>query len=244
MWTRSELKQKGKGAFLRNYGITVLVTLVLGIFAGEMSGNSVSNGVREAASKSDGDIVYMLNYIWLMVLGIGLILMLIGILIRIFIGNLMEIGAMRFYEENSSRKAPFGSILYGFQQGFYGKNVLILFMRDLFIFLWALLLVIPGIVKSYEYSMIPYILAENPGISRERAFKISKAMMRGEKWNAFVLDLSFLGWNILSTVTAGIVGILYSRPYQKSTWAEFYKVNREKVLRSGEASWNELPGID
>lgn len=244
MWTRSELKQKGKGAFLRNYGITVLVTLIFGILSGELAGNSASNGVRDVVTESDGDIFYMASSIWLLVLGIGLIFVLVGVLIRIFIGNLVEIGAMRFYEENSSRKAPLGCLLYGFQQGSYGKNVLTLFLRDLFIFLWALLLVIPGIIKGYEYSMIPYILAENPQISRERAFEISKAMMRGEKWNAFVLDLSFLGWSILSAVTAGIVGLLYSRPYQKSTWAEFYKVNREKVLRSGEASWSELPGID
>lgn len=244
MWTRSELKQRGKEAFLRNYGITVLVTLIFGILSGELAGNSASNGVRDVVTESDGDIFYLMSSIWLLILGIGLVFILIGVLIRIFIGNLMEIGAMRFYEENSSRKAPLGCLLYGFQQGSYGKNVLILFLRDLFIFLWALLLVIPGVIKGYEYSMIPYILAENPQISRERAFKISKAMMRGEKWNAFVLDLSFLGWNILSTVTAGIVGLLYSRPYQKAAWAELYKVNREKVLRSGEVTADELPGID
>ena len=61
--------------------------------------------------------------------------------------------------------------------------------------------------ESYEYKMIPYILAENPRISRKRAFEISKNMMDGEKWNAFVLDLSFIGWNLLSTITFGIVGV-------------------------------------
>ena len=68
--------------------------------------------------------------------------------------------------------------------------------------------------------------------------------MRGEKWEAFVLDLSFIGWNILSGITFGIVGLLYSRPYQKSTWSELYKVNREKVLGNGSVSAAELPGVD
>lgn len=68
--------------------------------------------------------------------------------------------------------------------------------------------------------MIPYILAENPEISRERAFEISKQMMDGQKGDAFVLDLSFIGWNILSVITLGIVGILYVNPYQSATWAE------------------------
>ncbi len=68
------------------------------------------------------------------------------------------------------------------------------FGRDLYTVLWTLCLIIPGIVKSYEYKMIPYILAENPRILRKRAFEISKNMMDGEKWNAFVIDLSFIGW--------------------------------------------------
>ena len=62
-------------------------------------------------------------------------------------------------------------------------------MKGLFQFLWLLLLVIPGIIKSYEYRMIPYILSENPKVSRQRAFEISKLMMNGNKWDTFVLDL-------------------------------------------------------
>ncbi len=244
MWTRSELKQRGKGAFLRNYGITVLVTLILGFLTGELSGNGVTTSVRKVMTENDGDIMVLASYLWLLIFGIGLIIALIGLLIKIFIGNMMEIGAMRFYEENSIRKTPLGVILFAFRQGYYGKNVLTLFLRDLYCVLWALLLIIPGIVKGYEYSMIAYILAENPGISRQRAFEISREMMRGEKWNAFVLDLSFIGWNLLSAITFGIVGLLYSRPYQKSTWAELYKVNREKVLRNGSAAIEELPGLD
>ena len=72
--------------------------------------------------------------------------------------------------------------------------------------------------------MVPYLLAEYPDMSRQEAFARSKEMMYGQKWRAFVLDLSFLGWNILSGITFGIVGLFYGRPYQDATDAELYDV--------------------
>ena len=64
----------------------------------------------------------------------------------------------------------------------------------LYTFLWSLLLLIPGIVKAYEYRMVPYLLADYPELSTEEAFRISREMMNGEKMNTFILDLSFIGW--------------------------------------------------
>ena len=82
---------------------------------------------------------------------------------------------------------------------------------------------IPGIIKSYEYRMIPYILGETPNIPKEEAFALSRAMMTGNKWKAFVLDLSFLGWYILSGLTFGILGIFYVNPYVEQTSAALYQ---------------------
>ena len=100
--------------------------------------------------------------------------------------------------------------------------VLTLFLRNLYTVLWTFLFIVPGIIKSYEYRMIPYILAENPDMDRREAFQLSKDMMQGEKWNAFVLDLSFIGWQILSGITLGIVGIFWTNPYVYATNAELY----------------------
>ena len=97
-----------------------------------------------------------------------------------------------------------------------------MFLMDLFTALWTLLFVIPGIIKSYEYKMIPYLLAEDPEMSYQDAFAKSKEMMHGQKWNAFVLDLSFIGWHILSAFTLGILGIFYVMPYYYQTSAELY----------------------
>ncbi|MEG1409942.1 MAG: DUF975 family protein [Terrisporobacter sp.] len=102
---------------------------------------------------------------------------------------------------------PVKSILFIYKSKKLKNSVIIMFLMNLFIYLWSLLLLIPGIVKSYEYRMIPYILSEDPNISRSRAFEISKSMMNGNKWNAFELDLSFIGWYLLSVCTLGILSI-------------------------------------
>ena len=81
---------------------------------------------------------------------------------------------------------------------------------------------IPGIIKGYEYMMIPYLLAENPDMSRQDAFAESKRMMDGNKMDAFVLDLSFIGWFILGAITFNIVNILYTTPYMELAHAELY----------------------
>ena len=91
--------------------------------------------------------------------------------------------------------------------------------------------------------MIPYILAENPEIDYKEAFHLSKEMMTGEKWNTFVLDLSFILWGILSIFTCMIASVFYVAPYIQHTNAELYAILREKVLVSGVTSSYELKGF-
>lgn len=270
MWTRGELKERGKTALHRNYWIVVLATLVVTALTGGFS-NTAGNGSLQDGSNvvaGNGDVVVDLIQILFSFFGaagnmiyknlIGpvhagmyasflLILFLIAfsasVLFHIFVGNLFEVGGCRFYEENSEHKTRIAWIIDGFRNGAYLRNVVTIFLRDLYTILWTLCLIIPGIVKSYEYKMIPYILAENPQISRKRAFELSKQMMDGQKGDAFVLDLSFIGWQLLSFITLGIVHLFYVGPYINVTWAEFYKVMRENALESGIATREELPGL-
>ena len=95
------------------------------------------------------------------------------------------------------------------------------------VFLWSLLFIIPGIIKSYEYCMIPYILAENPEIEMDRAFEISRKMTKGEKWKIFVLGLSFIGWYLLGLLCC-CVGTIFVDPYSEATYAELYQVMRDR----------------
>ena len=89
-------------------------------------------------------------------------------------------------------------------------------------FLWSLLFVIPGIVADYSYSMTDYILAEHPDMTASEAIAASKAMMAGNKWRLFCLNMSFIGWALLSIFTLGI-GILWLNPYQNVSVAAFYR---------------------
>ena len=91
----------------------------------------------------------------------------------------------------------------------------------LFIYLWMLLLIIPGIIAGYSYSMAYYILAENPDMKAKEALTESKIIMKGHKWEFFVLQLSFILWGLLCIVTLGIAAI-YVSPYQQLTFTNFY----------------------
>lgn len=156
---------------------------------------------------------------------IFILIMTAVILIDVFICNPVEVGCKRYFLRNLNEKAQVGNIGYAFDNNY--KNITkTMFFRDLYTVLWTLLLIIPGIVKSYEYQMIPYLLAENPQMTKEQAFAESKRMMTGQKWRAFVLDLSFIGWNILSALTLGILGIFYVQPYMDATHAALYEALR------------------
>lgn len=151
-----------------------------------------------------------------------IIVVALAILIATFIFSPLEVGARRFYLKNLNQPAEVKEVAYAFDNSY--KNVVkILFFRNLYTFLWSLLFVIPGIVKSYEYMMIPYLLAENPELTQEQAFALSKQMMTGNKWKTYVLHLSFIGWDILSGCTLGILGIFYVEPYRNQTYAALYE---------------------
>ena len=94
--------------------------------------------------------------------------------------------------------------------------------------LWSLLLVVPGIVKLYSYRMVPYILAEHPELSANEVITRSRKMMNGNKWQAFKLDLSFIGWILLGTVTLGIVQVFWTSPYMESAQAALYLKLRDE----------------
>ena len=95
------------------------------------------------------------------------------------------------------------------------------FLSGLFIALWSLLLVIPGIIKAYAYSQAMYILAENPEIGAREALKRSEEMMKGHKMELFILQLSFIGWELLGAITFGIAYI-WVLPFYQATMTNFY----------------------
>ena len=92
--------------------------------------------------------------------------------------------------------------------------------------------------------MIPYILAENPKIQRKKAFKLSKKMMKGIKWKTFILDLSFLGWELLSIFTFGLLNIFYINPYKVATTVELYEVLKKQIISQKSEYYEELNSLE
>lgn len=175
---------------------------------------------------------------------LSLCAMFASLVLRILILAPLAIGSNRFFMElREDETTPQNRLFYIHNHGKLGNTILIIVLMNIYIMLWSLLLVIPGIIKTYEYRMVPYILCENPGIEPRRAFKLSKEMMTENKMDSFILDLSFIGWYLLSILTLGILNVFYINPYVAATNAELYAALREDVLNRGIADEIDFPGF-
>ena len=150
------------------------------------------------------------------------VLLALGLTLAAFLANPVEVGTARFFTRNLNQKAEVKEIAFGFDNN-YRETVKTMILRDLYTILWGMLLIVPGVIKAYEYRMIPYLLADDPTMTKSQAFAQSKRMMDGNKWRAFVLDLSFIGWYLLAIPTLGLVNIFYASPYKKMTDAALYE---------------------
>ena len=136
--------------------------------------------------------------------------------------GLLSVGFAAFFlDALRSEKASFDSFFKGFTE-YLGTKLVSMLLVGIYTFFWTLLFYIPGIVKTYSYAMTPYILLDKPELSANEAITDSRMMMRGHKWQLFLLDLSFIGWILLSLLTFGIL-FIYVIPYMQAARAEFYR---------------------
>lgn len=216
-WTRRALKQQAKRAIAAHYSVTAIafiiyiaVSCVIGQCYGAMSRTSFRP-----------------------VMG------LLGLVLMIFVVNPLSVGAARLVLNNREGRAQVSDLFFGFKNH-YGNVVKTLFLMYLFIGLWSLLLIVPGIIKGYQYYFVSFMLAEDPAIDRSAAFNRSKAMTDGYKSDIFVLTLSFIGWglicsvplmigmrsvgavSVLLTLAAYVYSALWLSPYVEQTNAELY----------------------
>ena len=145
-----------------------------------------------------------------------------GLLMIFLIAPLMVgfINAFRALLLQGDREIP--TNMYKIATKGYWHKVWGMFLMGVFIFLWSLLFVIPGIIKAFSYAMTPYILEEHPELTANEAIDHSRAMMKGHKFDLFWLYLSFIGWGILCIPTLGI-GTFWLIPYMQTAQASFYE---------------------
>ena len=165
---------------------------------------------------------YYQGSIWAIVYFIFMLSALTSILLKVFVLNPFQVGCIKWYLRNRTEDRPKMKALVEPFTERYLLTVKTMFLRDLYTFLWSLLLIIPGIVKAYEYRMIPFLIAENPDMSTKEAFRMTRNIMTGNKMDTFVLDLSFIPWILLSALTCGILSIIYVSPYIALTNTELY----------------------
>ena len=131
----------------------------------------------------------------------------------------LTVSLLRNHREES---VDLENLFDGFRGGRYTRVFCALFLVNLFTFLWALLLIIPGIMKAFSYALTPYIIMDEPELTARQAITRSCEIMEGRRWKLFCLSLSFIGWGILSLLTFGI-GFLWLAPYMNASIAAFYE---------------------
>lgn len=177
--------------------------------------NGTTYGIPENVGIAVIAIIIISFFVWLIITAIALA-------VKYFLLVPFEYGCRKFFRKNLDEPAKLSNIVYVFDSHY--KNVVkTAFMRNLFISLWSLLFIVPGIIKAYEYRMVPYIISEDPNMNYKDALAESKKLMMGNKWKTFVLDLSFIGWDILSLLTWGMLEIFFVAPYKASTEAALYE---------------------
>ncbi|WP_329887201.1 DUF975 family protein [Pseudoramibacter sp. HA2172] len=216
-WTRKALKQQAKRAIAAHYSVTAIafvIYIAVSCVVGKCYGAITSTPSRAVMS-------------------------LLGLALMIFVVNPLSVGAARLVLNNREGCAQVSDLFFGFKNH-YGNAIKTLFLMYLFIGLWSLLFIVPGVIKSYQYYFVPFILAEDPAIDRSAAFERSKAMTDGYKGSIFVLTLSFIGWGLLCgvpliigmrsfgalsvlwTLAAYVYLALWLSPYVEQTNAELY----------------------
>lgn len=159
-------------------------------------------------------------------------------LVQTLIFGTANVGIKRFFlQSRIYDDVPIKDTIFLTRVRAWTKVMLAVLVEQIYMFFWNIT-VIGGIIKSFSYFAVPYILAENPTLSPSQAITLSRNMMYGHKWEAFKLNVSFFGWQLLSFITLGFSGMLYSSPYEEATMAEYYTYIRECARE------NQIEGID
>ena len=213
--TNSEYRRLARENLKGNYWQSVLVGCVAAVTGALMTGGSMFSVQMDAEDLRTLPAILVQYFGFIAT--IGGIVSFVGFII----GGTIQLGYAQYLLRQHNRASFDLQDLFTqferFKDGFMQN-----FLRSLYTVLWGLLLVIPGIIKHYAYSMTPFIMSENPQMSASEAITASKELMNGHKGELFMLDLSFIGWDLLAGLTANI-GCFFLIPYRHAAYAAFYK---------------------
>ena len=219
----SEIRRQARDNLRGHWGQSILAAIVAGLLSGGITSSGGSSGGSAGSSSSSLDpeaFQYLpteVMHVATTILGVVGILVIVGFII----GGTVQLGysvyLLKQYHRQETSIGDLFSQFFRFGTGFAQQ-----FLVGLYTFLWSLLFVIPGIVKAFSYAMTPFILADDPNLTASKAITRSRELMDGHKWELFVLNLTFIGWEILGALCFGI-GLLWVTPYKNAAYAAFYR---------------------
>jgi uncharacterized membrane protein len=212
----SDLRYQARQTLAGKWGVAVLAGFLAALLGGLVVGNGAGLDLNLEEEELRHIPRVLLPYI-MMLASIGGIL---GI-VRFIVGGPVKLGYCRFLlKMHDGEDAQVGDLFSRFDR--FGDGFCLELLTSLYIILWSLLFIIPGIIKAYAYAMAPFILEENPNMTPSEAIKASRQLMDGHKFDLFCLVLSFIGWDLLNLLTLGI-GSLWLIPYKNAAHAAFYR---------------------
>ena len=245
MWTRRELKDYAKGFLKSNYWKTFVVVLIATLIMNGIGRDNpntgpqlqqnyeylINNGMNVNISIPYGlglirSALSNIRPLGFLAIGTLTLFSIVMGLALLFLGFVVEVGKSKFFISGFKGDVDINILFTGFNSNDYLPIIKAQGLATIYIFLWSLLLIIPGIIKSYQYRYVPYILAEDTSLSAHEVLNKSKQMTMGHKWNIFVLDLSFILWHLLGLITFGI-SAYFVAPYTEATNARLYHVLKE-----------------
>jgi len=231
----ADFRSIARNALSGKWAIAVITCLIASLL-GAASANGpelkldISDSGANIVFQVAGQTVYSTDYgmnpdiaAWILGGAVFIILAAIAMAAIYFVlGSIVEIGYMRFNLNLIDRREEpeIGTLFVYF--AYWKTAVKAKLMQTVYVFLWSLLFVIPGIVAGYSYAMTGYILAEHPEMTAGEAVEKSKQMMSGNRFRLFCLQISFIGWDFLASLTLGI-GHLWLTPYKQAATAAFYR---------------------
>ncbi len=218
------LRARARASLQGNWGLSIGVAAIAALLGAMLTGNSFLPQVRI-------DLPFPVPFLdelnELIKQGVAMGSFRIGIssgisgLAVTILGGVVQLGYAKYLlAQQDGKPLEFNMLFSEFDR--FGTGFAQRFLRILYVGLWSLLLVIPGIVKSYSYSMTTFILAEHPELTASEAINRSKLMMEGHKMDLFILDLTFIGWIFLAALPASL-GFVLLNPYTNAAHAAFYR---------------------
>ena len=231
-----DFRRIARNALTNKWFIAVAVGLVASILGGisgggpefkvNIDGSNISMNFNVAGQTiksigTNGGVDSEVGAFILASLPIIIIASLFAAVIYFVLGSFIGVGYAKFNLNLVDKKnAAFETLFEYFSH--WKTTTIARLLRALYVFLWSLLFIIPGIVAGFSYAMTDYILAEDPELTADEAISQSKSIMIGNKWRFFCLHFSFIGWDILATLAFGI-GHLWLTPYKQAAYAAFYR---------------------